>query len=155
MRRLTRDKRQAVVGGVAAGIGESLELDPVLVRLAFVVLTLLHGLGIVVYVACWVSMPLEKGSAAESERVAAGAGATVAAAEPAEAAGTTSRPAAGQADRGRLLVGGLLIFVGIVSLVEELSPLDWLSWVRLSNLWPVILIATGAALLASARTGEP
>lgn len=53
-----------LVAGVAAGIAEYLSLDVSVVRIAFVLLTLLGGLGIPAYLAAWILMPDE--GAAES-----------------------------------------------------------------------------------------
>src|SRR5258707_10537984 len=65
-RSLTRDPGRAVLGGVAAGFGRYLDVDPVLVRLAFVVLCFANGLGLLLYLASWALIP--------KEGVAAGAG---------------------------------------------------------------------------------
>ena len=46
-----RSSTDRVVGGVAAGIADSLGLDPVLIRVAFVVLCFAQGFGAVLYVA--------------------------------------------------------------------------------------------------------
>ena len=56
-RRLTRDTQRAVLGGVAAGFGRYLDVDPVLARLGFVLLAFVNGLGILFYLACWLLMP--------------------------------------------------------------------------------------------------
>lgn len=44
------------LGGVAAGIGDYLGLDPVILRIAFL-LAALSGFGLAVYLVCWVMMP--------------------------------------------------------------------------------------------------
>src|SRR5262245_20749629 len=46
-----RSATDRVLTGVAGGIGERLEIDPVIVRLVFVVLTFAGGIGLVLYVA--------------------------------------------------------------------------------------------------------
>ncbi len=55
LRRTTGDSK--VLGGVAAGIARSLGIDPILVRVAFVVLTIFGGSGVVLYVAGWLFIP--------------------------------------------------------------------------------------------------
>ncbi len=57
--KLTRSNNDVMVAGVAAGLAEYLDIDPVLVRLFFVLLTLLGGHGILVYVILWLLMPQE------------------------------------------------------------------------------------------------
>jgi signal transduction histidine kinase/phage shock protein PspC (stress-responsive transcriptional regulator) len=46
-----------LVAGVAQGAAQQLRLDPVVVRLAFVLLTVVHGIGVVAYAAMWVFTP--------------------------------------------------------------------------------------------------
>ena len=64
--RLVRVERGRVLGGVAAGIGDSLGADPTLVRLVFALLAFAGGAGIVLYAAGWLLLPLE--GAAEPTR---------------------------------------------------------------------------------------
>ena len=46
-----------MLGGVAAGIARSLRIDPILVRVAFVVLTIFGGSGLLLYLAGWLFIP--------------------------------------------------------------------------------------------------
>ena len=57
--KLTRSNNDVMVAGVAAGLAEYLDIDPVLVRLLFVLLTLSGGHGILVYLILWLIMPQE------------------------------------------------------------------------------------------------
>jgi len=52
-----RSRSDRIVAGVAAGIAERLRIDPVVIRLAFVVLAFAGGLGIVVYLLAWLIVP--------------------------------------------------------------------------------------------------
>ncbi|HEX5494816.1 MAG TPA: PspC domain-containing protein, partial [Mycobacteriales bacterium] len=56
-RRFRRSASSRVLAGVAGGIGEFLDVDPVLPRVAFVVLTVFGGLGILLYLIGWLLMP--------------------------------------------------------------------------------------------------
>jgi len=53
--RLSRSDRK--IAGVCGGLGEWLDVDPVFLRVGFVLLSLLCGLGIVVYIALWLFLP--------------------------------------------------------------------------------------------------
>ena len=55
LRRTTGENR--VVAGVAAGVARTLGIDPILVRVAFVVLTIFGGSGLVLYLAGWLFIP--------------------------------------------------------------------------------------------------
>jgi phage shock protein C len=57
VRRLRRSRSDRMIAGVCGGIGEYLGIDPPVVRLAFVGLTLLGGAGAVIYVAAWIVVP--------------------------------------------------------------------------------------------------
>ena len=61
VRRLYRLRNDRVVAGVASGLAAHLELDPVWVRLAFVVLAFIGGLGFLLYLVAWVVMPAADG----------------------------------------------------------------------------------------------
>jgi phage shock protein PspC (stress-responsive transcriptional regulator) len=45
------------IAGVCGGLGEWLEIDPVIFRVAFVLLALVCGLGILVYILLWMLIP--------------------------------------------------------------------------------------------------
>src|SRR5271167_3813360 len=54
---LHRSRTKKVFGGVAGGIGERFDVDPNIVRVVFVVLALVYGLGIAIYLALWALVP--------------------------------------------------------------------------------------------------
>jgi phage shock protein C len=56
--RLYRSRSEKMIAGVCGGLGEYFDVDPVLVRLLFVALTLISGgLGLVAYIIFWVVVP--------------------------------------------------------------------------------------------------
>lgn len=55
---LRRSPSRRIVAGVAGGIAERLRVDPTLVRAGFVLLGLCGGVGILVYIVGWVSLPI-------------------------------------------------------------------------------------------------
>jgi phage shock protein C len=58
-KRLTKSKSNRMLFGVCGGLGEYFGVDPTLVRLVFVLLALLDGIGIVIYIILAVIMPKE------------------------------------------------------------------------------------------------
>ena len=61
-----RSRTGAVLGGVCAGVARSAGLDPLLLRIAVVAVTLLTGgAGLLAYLAAWVLIPREEPSADE------------------------------------------------------------------------------------------
>ena len=58
-KQLVRTDQERMVGGVCGGLAQYFEIDPVLVRLAFVLLTIYGGIGPVLYLILLFLMPLD------------------------------------------------------------------------------------------------
>ena len=56
-KRLYRSRTDRKLAGVCGGIAEYYGWDPTLVRVAWIVLTLLGGSGILIYLIMWLDMP--------------------------------------------------------------------------------------------------
>jgi len=56
-RQLTRSQSNRRIAGVCGGIAEYFDIDPTLVRVAFVVAALLGGPGLLLYVVLWIVLP--------------------------------------------------------------------------------------------------
>ncbi len=137
-KRLTRDTQRGVFGGVAAGFAEYLDVDPVLVRLGFVLLAFVHGIGVLFYLACWVVVP-------RRDRVVAG-DATAPPSPPSPPLVASPDAAAAQ-----LAVGSILVIAGGLLLAHNLDWLRWPWWMRFETLWPLLLVALGLGLVAKSR----
>jgi phage shock protein PspC (stress-responsive transcriptional regulator) len=60
MKRLYRSKKDRILGGVCAGLGEHLDVDPSVIRLVWAVVTVLSiGTGIIIYILAWIIIPEE------------------------------------------------------------------------------------------------
>jgi phage shock protein C len=142
---LTRDPRRAVLGGVAAGFGQYLDVDPVLVRLAFVILCFANGIGLLLYLVAWVIVPSEGVTVAPP---APGIESAVAGVKEAaqEAARTIGR-AADEGGEARLVIGYALVALGVVLLLHNLDWIHWPRWARFEVLWPLVLVGMGAGLV--------
>lgn len=58
-RRLERSRTDRKVAGVAGGLAQYFDLDPIIFRIGFIILTVLGGSGLLVYVAGWLILPEE------------------------------------------------------------------------------------------------
>jgi phage shock protein PspC (stress-responsive transcriptional regulator) len=56
-RKLFRDTENAYVGGVSSGLGHYFDIDPLWIRLAWVVLFFGFGTGVFIYILLWILMP--------------------------------------------------------------------------------------------------
>ena len=56
-RRLTRRMDDRLIAGVASGLSAYFNVDPVVFRVGFVALTLAGGIGALIYLLCWITLP--------------------------------------------------------------------------------------------------
>ena len=142
-RRLTRS-RDAMVGGVAAGVASWIGADPALVRIAWALLVpLTAGAALLAYIVAWIVVPEEP---RRPEAATTAATATGDAGTDAEATAPVATPDEGD-DNGRtaLLVGGGLVLIGLWFLVREYLPaINW------GLIWPLLLVGAGVVILVSA-----
>jgi phage shock protein PspC (stress-responsive transcriptional regulator) len=61
-KQLFRDTERGMIAGVAAGLATYLRVDPVLVRIGFIALTIIWGWGILAYLILWLIIPEAKSS---------------------------------------------------------------------------------------------
>jgi phage shock protein PspC (stress-responsive transcriptional regulator) len=56
-KRLLRDQQRKILGGVCAGLGSYLNVDPVWIRLLFALTTFVYGITLIAYVIMWIAVP--------------------------------------------------------------------------------------------------
>ena len=116
---LRRDLENRVVAGVCAGLGRRMGIDPVILRVAFVAAAAAGGFGLLLYALAWLLIP---------------ANGAVPASAPAR---VLPRRASWQVAAGvGLLVLALILFL------RELGI-----WFSDALVWPLVLAATGTALI--------
>lgn len=138
-----------VLGGVCSGIAAGFHVDPLWVRLAFVILAFFQGIGLFLYIVLWLVMPEKEDGPAparsgfdsmtedlrrigEELRVQFLGGATGAADAGATPLGRGTQT---------LVLGIILVLVGGLLLAVNTRLITW------SVFWPVVLIASGLGLL--------
>ena len=62
-KRLYRDPDNAIVAGIASGIANYFDIDPVIVRLIFVISIFFNGLGLLAYIILWLVVPVAQTTA--------------------------------------------------------------------------------------------
>lgn len=158
-RRLYRSRADRMLGGVSGGLGDYFEVDPVLIRLVWVVLAVLTGgLFLLAYLLMWIIVPPEgspdgprnsirqsMGEVADEARALAG--------EVREAFGEGNEPSpSAPSDTGpprrrsdvRVWAAVILIGLGLIFLLDNLNLITWFNW---GTFWPLVLVAIGLALL--------
>jgi phage shock protein PspC (stress-responsive transcriptional regulator) len=69
---LRRDRRSKVIAGVCGGLGRHLDIDPVVFRILFAVLSFVGGIGLLAYAAAWLFVPVEGNRKSEAHRLLTG-----------------------------------------------------------------------------------
>jgi len=57
VKRLFRSKKNRILGGVCAGVAEYLGIDPNIVRVIWIVVSLVYGIGLLAYIVMWLLLP--------------------------------------------------------------------------------------------------
>ncbi len=65
--RMYRDPDSRIIGGVCAGMGAYWNIDPWIVRIIFLILTMMGGLGILIYLILYIVLPEAKTTAQKIE----------------------------------------------------------------------------------------
>jgi signal transduction histidine kinase len=114
---LRRSRSGAVLGGVCAGLAPRMGVDPLVLRVGFLVASVAGGIGIGLYAICWVVIP----------------------------AGDDERRAHGRLGRRETwqVAGG----IGLLVLAVLLLFREWGIWVGDAVVWPLVLASAGGALI--------
>ncbi len=127
MKRLYKSRRDKVIDGVCGGIGEYLGIDPVIVRIIFVLLFFMGGVGLLLYIAGMLIIPPSPEEKKEEQPVKS-------------QKKTTSSLL--------FILGLLLIILGVGLLLENFG---WPFWhffkIAFNYLLPVFIIAIGLFLI--------
>ena len=142
--KLYRSTTDRMIAGVCGGLGAYLDIDPVIVRLFFVLLTLAGG-GVLIYLLLWILIPYpEQGEVGSATTIRAGAQ------EMAERARTLGNDVRTSVQDGNpqaaFIVGATLVVLGSMFLIQNLQ-IVWLRWLHMGMLWPLLLVIAGVALL--------
>jgi phage shock protein C len=137
-----RSRTDVVIGGVAAGIANSLNIDPVIIRLVFVLLLIFGGSGLLLYIILWIVVPEERSNQANIYSENTRNMETEPKTNPEQEKRATPNVPPKQKNDGNLIAGIILISLGAIFLLER-----WVRWVDFADLWPLILVVAGIVLI--------
>ena len=125
-RRLYRSRKEKMVAGVCGGLAQYFNVDPVILRVAFVALGVASGVGLLAYIILAIVVPERPTD--EPEPV------------------FTSSSVRG----GSEVLAYILVFVGAVVLMRNLHVLTFIGG---DIFWPAVLIGVGVLLLVNRARG--
>ncbi len=147
-KKLYKDEQHKMIGGVCAGLAEYFNIDVTIIRVLFFATLILKGGGLLLYIILWVCLP---------KKPLAFFNPTVDYTVPPFG---TVPPQPGdpfivqpkRQSKGGIVIGAILIVVGAFLLLDEFDIIpDW----DFENLWPVILVLIGGALIFSGSQKKP
>jgi len=136
---LQRSRRNRIFGGVAAGLGDYLKIDPIIVRVLFVVSTFLSGIGILLYIILWIVVPEENLFTVNPENITNDT-------DQSDGINTEdifkSDPITNKSSNSNIVIGIILIIVGLFFLGVEVF-----SFLNFSDLFPILAVGVGIGLI--------
>lgn len=147
-KKLYRSVTDKMIGGVCGGIAEYFDIDPVIVRLVFVLAVIFGGSGILAYIILWIIVPQrpfiitpfnqdkeKEKSPTDSE-------------ENKTSSGDFKMSAADVKSKNNksVFAGAFLIVLGVIFLLDNFVPAF-----HFGDFWPLLLIAFGIAIILKAR----
>ncbi|MBX2976535.1 MAG: PspC domain-containing protein [Ignavibacteriaceae bacterium] len=141
-KRLYRSRKEKMIGGVAGGFAEYFDIDPVLARLAMLLLIFFNGLGVILYIICMIVIPQEPLFFENIENNGD--------VEPQKVENNFESEAKAVKKQNRQKTAGIvLITLGFFFLLDNLIPAF-----SFEHFFPVIVICGGVWLLINAQHKE-
>lgn len=150
-RKLYRSITDKMVGGVCGGLAEYFDIDPVIVRLIFVLAVIFGGSGILAYIILWIIIPQrpyiitpyssksQNENSEQKNEFQDNAGNT----------GTNYNSASIRKRGSTSIAGILLIVIGVIFLMDNFIP-----HFHFKDFWPLILIGLGIAIIMKAQNNS-
>lgn len=147
VKKLYRSRTNRLIAGVCGGLGEYFEIDPVLVRLVFILSIFFGGFGILLYLILILIVPLEPGEKIKSRREEK---VQEFAREIKSRAKTLAEEFREEYKNGhwhtnkKNIIGLIIIIFGLGFLLNNLLPFRIMRW---DLLWPLIIIFVGFLII--------
>lgn len=136
-KRLYRSRKEKMIGGVCGGLAEYFDIDPVLIRILFVVAVFAGGSGILAYIICWIIIPEQPYTAPTTPTPLSP-----------QSGAAQPPPAPPSSNKGSTSAGVILIVIGGLFLANNFLP-----HFHFRDFWPIVMILLGIAILS--RTSRP
>lgn len=146
-----------ILGGVCSGLATGFHIDPIWVRIAFVLMAFVQGLGILLYLILWLVMPErvegQPGGRSGFDSMMSDVhrawddlrgqfgGSRPGTHAPGDQ-GSPATPIRNTWNSPSMVLGLILLIAGLLFLAENLGIVNW------DVIWPAALIAIGVFLLA-------
>lgn len=136
-KKLMRSKTDKIIGGVCGGLGDYLEIDPVIIRIVWLVLFFVGGVGLLAYIVAWIIIP-EEGESPYDEK---------------DENQVKKKPT--DENGGKLIGGIILIVIGVLFLIDKHWYFNDLIENFIRMIWkyflPAVFIGLGIYLISKSK----
>lgn len=144
--RLYRSEANRILGGVCGGLGEFLGINPIFIRIFFIIWTVLGEFSILIYFILWVVVPTKTASDSGEKFSSDELGARI------RLVGSEIREIVHQPSPQLITFAGIgLIAWGVYYLLRRFG-FPWVAWDYTGYLWPALLIIAGVFILVRATS---
>jgi phage shock protein C len=138
-KRLYRSQKNKILGGVATGVADYFDVDPVLIRALFVIATFGWGASIIAYIVLWIIIPVKLDFNDYNQKDS----------QPASDFEGYAQQVSSSIERKknnkRIIAAMILIFLGSIWMLDNFIP-----GIRFGHIAPMIFIAVGILILMKA-----
>lgn len=131
-KQLYRSNSNKVLGGVAGGLSEYFDVDPIIIRVILVISVFAWGLSLLVYIALWIFVPVNPDDFEISfnEDIST------------EFPEVETLKSNFDKNNRRVMAGAVLIIFGLLILIDKFMPS-----IGIINIWPLLLVGLGAYII--------
>ena len=151
-KRLYRSRKNRMIAGVCGGLAEYFDIDPVIMRVLFVVITLGGGFGIIGYILLWIIVPeaiiiikSQSANTTDNEQKENSEHS-----EPEDINEKFDVISEEEYNKkhwgGKVVFSVIIILIGFMWLMHNIIP-----GIDFSHYWPLVLIAIGLLILLKSR----
>ncbi|MEN3007221.1 MAG: PspC domain-containing protein [Candidatus Methanosuratincola petrocarbonis] len=131
-KRLYRSNSNRILGGVCGGIAEYFNIDPVIIRLIWIVFTVIYGFGILLYLIAWVIIPRSPEGYSPPQR----------------GIGTPALSFDMKTQKALVAIGLILVLIGVLEVTRLSEPIKALAELAFS--FPFVFIWLGILVIVIA-----
>jgi phage shock protein C len=143
-KKLFRSKTDRVIFGVCGGLGEYFEVDSLILRILFILLTFTGGSGIIIYLILAVIIPDSEGQKVRGKEVK----------EAISNAQEKTQELAEDINENwfksvKNIVGLIIVFIGLNILFKQVFDFSLFSFINWGSFWALIIVLIGVKIIFS------
>ncbi|MFA5729733.1 MAG: PspC domain-containing protein [Candidatus Paceibacterota bacterium] len=144
-KKLYRSKTNRVIFGICGGLGEYFDIDPLVVRILFILLTFTGGSGIVIYLILAIMIPDSSGNKKSINEVISGTQ------EKTQELAEEIKKNRDWIVNIKNIVGLVILFIGLDILFEQIFDFNPFSIINWGIVWALIIVLIGLRIIFNSK----